>query len=1291
VDMIEIRKDPALILHPHALVGDGTKCVYAEFMRGETLAKYLERNGVDVPKTRIIVFHNGYRVPDELWTRLIPRGGDQIVIRMASPMGGGGDNKVLNTVAMIALVVVANAYGAALGASLGFSGSMAAGVGTAAIMVGGSMLINSLIPINQSTKINSATKYESSPTYSISGGRNTLRQWQPMPIVFGSHRVAPDWGAAPYTEWIGDKQYFNQIFHFGLQGGNAAISEFKIGDTPIENFRDVQIEVSKGDGKLSMFAGNVDTIQGFVVSNAAGWQSRTTPANTQHISLELAAQLYKFEDNGSVSNRSVDLQVEYRPVGSAEWLPIGTTYSTFATHYWSARSDNASVFSPYGTQYAYGSTNPSEHYDGQFHANHEVWIDNSEGSGYWLTQASYWRWTPHPYAQGKPWYGYAPDPFLYAASGVTMSGAKQEPTRKTISWNVPLGQYEIRVRKMTGDINDSRESNETAVGQILCYQPDNTNYEGQLRVAVRILASEQLQGYIEEFSALVQPYCEVWNGSAWVNSLTRNPAWWLRHFAKGRKRADRSRLYGAGKLDSQIDDVAIKAFAAWCDSKNLKYDFVLDGQRSVGDMLNAIAKVGRGSITTQSGKLGVVWDSDQSPVVAMIAPFNIKAGTFEVAYIRAPDVDEIVGTFTNRDTWEIEEVRTKIPGASITNNPVTLDLEGVTSKEQAGREANLMAASQVFHRRRASWEMDIEHLICKRGDVVLMSHDLTVWGYSGRLVGRDGNKIRVKDLIPSDGTGMMLLRSPTGEQKLVNVASAIGEADEFTIVTDLGDFPLPGDEGFEDIPALDWAIFFDPLETPGRRMKIVSVTPSSDGSAKLSAIDDDPEYYACENNAYQYSPRRDGALLGGVVFSIKFSESIVNVLADINNVQVNWVLSSSATAKASIYINGNLYSELVTTDRSALVQAQTGDVISVTVQSVRASGSGTAKTEVYEVQGLYSDLPTVTGLTNVFRDGITALVWDRVIDLRPIEYEIRVGDSWSNGRVVAIVPSTETLVDGNGLFYVAARYAKNGRVIYGQPDTLRLSGASLVRNVLVTIDEHLAWTGTTSGGAIVHDGELTLKPSGDILSVADVLALGDALWTDGASERGAYVTDSSNVVDIGHEAPVLIKFDIEDYSINQNQDALSAADILAIEDILLGSDRQFYSATPYINTSLDGVDWTGWRKYSPGIVSARFFNVKLELATVVPQIIPFVSRFTWSIDVPDMVQRGENLSIPASGLRVNFDKEFHAIPNIQIAMLNAVSGDYYKLTSVDKTGFNIQLFNGTTAKSMTINWLGQGY
>lgn len=139
---------PPLVVHPHPLLGDGRVVETAAFLPSETLGRYMERNGVAVPSGPLHVWHNGHRVPPDMWDLLIPRSGDQIVIRARALGGGGGGNKVLATVAMIALTIATSgAFGwQGLGAMVGTATGLGTGLASAAIMIGGSLIISPLLP-----------------------------------------------------------------------------------------------------------------------------------------------------------------------------------------------------------------------------------------------------------------------------------------------------------------------------------------------------------------------------------------------------------------------------------------------------------------------------------------------------------------------------------------------------------------------------------------------------------------------------------------------------------------------------------------------------------------------------------------------------------------------------------------------------------------------------------------------------------------------------------------------------------------------------------------------------------------------------------------------------------------------------------------------------------------------------------------------------------------------------------------------------------------------------------------
>lgn len=1347
---------PTLISHPHPILGDGREVAYAEFENRETLGTYVKRLGIKVPYGRVAVWHNGHRVPDALWERLIPRRGDQVIIR-ARVHGGGGGGKVLKMVATIAVIAVAAAAAVATGgavlAAYGVTAAtatvgtlavaaIAGAVASSLVMIAGTMLVNSLLPtpspaansanlsyassgatgssglslgssMAASPSSMSAAKYGSTPayavnpTYAISGGKNSARPWEPMALIFGRHKVVPDLAAATFTEYVGSDQYLNQAFHFGIQGESINLTDVKIGDTLLTNYEGVQTQRSKADGKLDLFPGNVDTIQGFNLLNSDGWVERTTSLNTKHIKVELAAQLYYFEDDGSLSVRSVSFTVQYRATGTATWVEVGNEANTslYATHYWSLQRMNNATDTENRGQVEYGSTAFADHV-----SNEVVVYDNycyptstgfnPDGTYYEANEVcedryGRWVWTPHPHTLGKPWQGIAPDPLkagmVVDQSDIVLSGASQNPTRRTVEWDTPVGQYDIRVIKNTGDIKSTRETNESAVNQILCFQPDNADYADQARYAVRIRASAQLQGQIEDLNAIASATCPVWNGTAWVIQETSNPAWWFLWYARGKRKASGDRVYGGGLTDAQLDVDSIKAWALFCEEKSLTFNYVLTQRASAHDVLTTIARAGRASYTWQTGKLGVIWDSANNPVSAMIGPFNILSGTFEVAYINEATADEIVLNFVNPARgWEMDTVRVDVPNVARTNNSVTLDLDGCTDVDMAGREANLIAASQAFHRRRVTWEMDIEGMVATRGDVVQLSHDLTVWGYSGRLIGGTRETLTLDRTVPSSGTGWLSLRAPDGEMYTVQVSGASGEVDTLNIITTLPeDFPVPSEN--PDIPVVDWAWQFDPLATPGRRIKIIDVQPAGQDVIRFSGVDDSADYYASEYNLYGYTPPRDGLLLGGVIFNLNFSERILVVSEDLIAVTAAWTVSSNASVAVNVTINDVPIPAIETIDREYTFNARTYDNISVTV-TPRVSKQGTPFTRTYRVVGLTIEPPTVTGLTSVLRDGLTVLSWDQARDLRALQYELRIGSNWTNARTVLITPTTQSYAVANGTYHVAARVATPwGLVVYGEPDTLTIYGASIVRNYIQTTVEEPGWSGTVTGYCTVVNDQLTLAPSGDILGAPDIFAPDDILWYGGAGASGTYQTNSANIVNIGYPTPVKIDFSLSEYPFNFRENTLAAEDIFADSDILGDSDRQFYSVKPQIRFAGADAIWGGWVNYTPGLVNAQYFDVRLLVETTDPMIVPFVESFEWSVDVPDLIQRAEAVTIPSIGQTVAYLKSFHAVPNLQITILNAQNGDRFVLTNSQDSNFTINIYNGVTAVSRQINWIAQGY
>ena len=996
---------PTVITNPHPLLGDGRQYYYSTFVKGETLGQYCLRNHVCIPRSNVAVFVNGVRLIDD-WERFIPEQGDRIIFRTMAY--GRGGRKIASIVAMIALAVAAPH----LAAYMGFTqGTVAFGLATGAIMMAGSLLINAILPPIKPAQLGNKEK-EQSPTYGINAGRNQISQYSPMIVVFGTHKVVPFHASKPYTTFAGNDQYLSQAFHFGLQT-DLDIQQLKIGKTLIGDYRNVQIQRSSANGDLSLVAGNVDTLDGYEFGYADGWTVRTSPLDTEFIDVDIAATLYNINDSGDEREQAVTIEAQYSKKGLNQWRPLGGNYTTMATHYWSlgfwitesGGGRDTDWTRQRWVQSRFGSINPNDHTEGELEEVVTNRTYNYLSRETITTTTRYiWRWVSHPAAGAikQPWQGIAPSPYTtYTGTGVQEIKGRnpQQPSRVTMSASVTRGEYDVRVRKVSTDISTSRSSNKTSVAQLRFTQADDADYDGQCRMAVRIKASSQLHGAIDELSAICSASCLVWKNGTWVNEKTSNPAWWYLHWALGRYDKQFNRLYGEGLPWSRIDVEGIKAWAAFCDAKQLRFNWVLDRKMSIEDVYYTIARAGRASVTWQTGKRGVIFDSASIPVTTMITPANIKAGSYEYTYINTQVADEIIINFYNAaKDYEKDVVRQRVPGVPEFNNPITLDLEGCTNVSQAGREANLLAASQHFHRKQHRWEMDVEGMLAVRGDVVEFSHDLNNWGQSGRLLSVSGNSLVLDGYVQGVASGWLSLRSPNNKIAYLRTNGS-GNTDTLTVIGSLpAGFVPPTEE-----TAIDYMWQYNPLKLAGKKLHIKKVEPKDSNTFAFEAIEYIPEYYASEGNPYRYVENTSSVANQSLirVLGVTSSERNINEARGTVDVHFAWTLSEKCPANVIVYLNGDaLRTSVGITSNQIVVNAREGDLIDIEIHPDKRGRAVESYHYQHLVVGKLDILPAPTGLEVVgeFTKKSLKVKWNRVINA--VGYRVAI---YTNGALLRML------------------------------------------------------------------------------------------------------------------------------------------------------------------------------------------------------------------------------------------------------------------------------------------------
>lgn len=182
-------------------------------------------------------------VTRENWARVRPRPGMSVVVRVLP-----GNSNLLRSVLTITIAVAALAlgqfYGAALaGSALGSMLGMSATAGSAlisgSVLLVGTLLVNAFVPVRKK-----GNDPKESPTYSIQGWRNPINPDGSIPVVMGRHRFAPPHAAYPYTWSYVDDQYVTALFCVGY--GPVEITNIRIGETPIEKYSNVTVQVMQG-------------------------------------------------------------------------------------------------------------------------------------------------------------------------------------------------------------------------------------------------------------------------------------------------------------------------------------------------------------------------------------------------------------------------------------------------------------------------------------------------------------------------------------------------------------------------------------------------------------------------------------------------------------------------------------------------------------------------------------------------------------------------------------------------------------------------------------------------------------------------------------------------------------------------------------------------------------------------------------------------------------------------------------------------------------------------------------
>ena len=695
--------------------------------------------------------------------------------------------------------------------------------------------------------------------------------------------------------YTGYEQQITQILNFGF--GDLTISDYLVGNTKTSQYADIRVIESSKYIDDSFLTGHPNA----PVPNVA--------ANSQPFPLNVVSR------DGSDLNQTAS--------------PPNYGYGTIRS-------------SPKGSQYwQIDVSGQVFRTNGQGFLRNECEIDVA----YAVRNSSAWI-----AAQGSP--------FL-------VEGDDSNALRRTFTGSFPnAGEWDLRVTKITKNAETNELQNKVILQQVKFFQAYGGAHPAQNRVGVIFQSSSSLNGSIDALSGMVYAKTWVYTGvsyggepigtAGWAWQHTENPAWWSLYWALGGYTnkststaapfaaqgwnlgdhpQNEERLFGCGLPQSRINLASVVAFANFCTSKNLRFSCAVIEQSSADDVLRRIAKVGRATTTWQGGKLGFVWEAERQPIIAQFGMSNIIAGSFSINYTSARLAEEIVVQHVDPDNeWRQQEVRKLLPGITIPAHEARLDLWGVKYREQALREANLLAAAQTYQNRRISWQADMQGARITKQSVVAMAHDLTQWAYSGRFISMSANSGGIVSAVMScdmDPQAHIMIQLPDATQRVM-ACSMAGNVVTFGTPLPLVDGPSFLDDvdnpttRFSGTVPEDFYFQAGPTALIGKRIRIIDIRPQENGIFTFTGEDDAPEKFAREYDAEDsnlpYILPDDPSLAVARIYNLSAESTS-------EGIRVMWERDHCAGATITLQINGGAaYSINATGDILVIAAGQAGDV-----------------------------------------------------------------------------------------------------------------------------------------------------------------------------------------------------------------------------------------------------------------------------------------------------------------------------------------------------------------------------
>jgi len=816
----------------------------------------------------VVVSVNGHIVDRDKWPETYLVKGSYMAI---SPMIGkeGGGKNTLALIAGIALSVVSMGVGSMVsdGAFMGStalamgSWSFAGYLAALAVMYVGGMIISKMTPKPQ---LDIAT---TSPTYSWNPSTPLAGQGHSLGIIFGTVRPTLTI-LAQHVTTDGEKQYLNILLCVG-EGPIDSVTNIKINDNPIENYAGVEKDIRLGTNNQTVIQNFNDTFGdqplSYELELAGAWVKHQTDGNAAEgleIEFSCPSGLYHVNDDGALAAASVTLEAQYRKVIEGQgdednWnnffgekLKIGSLtlngqpYNGAGAIYnvSAAAGAIAETWTITCTETANGGF-PTRTYGKKFSVVGSVSGAKADAAAELRYSNGFIVFDVSSYYSCGVGYSFQIEITTYSAS--VIAAASSSMVRRTFRVDYkPVGQYEVRTRCTAKSGITARDTTRVYWSQLSAIMYDDFVRPGKVLIGIRALATGQLSGSLPNITCVAtRSNVYVYNSTTNTYQVkpANNPAWAsydLIHRAK--------LIYN---FETQMDDIVVfgapkekmiyQDFSDWadfCTQKGLQVNYYLDKADDLWTALREIENCGRGKVILKGTRYSAICDKPGTPV-QLFTVGNIIKDTFREEFLQMKDrANAIEVTFNDAESNYERNILTVYSddweSSDRIKHPTQIALNGITSRDQAFKEASYRLRINKYWKRSISFETDVDAIACQAGDIILIQHDVPQWGFGGRImtvVNSTTLKLDATVTLEANETYTIYVR--LGESDIIvekTIAAAAQERVTDTITVTVAFSPLP----------IQYDVYsLGKVNIAAKPFRVVNIGRASDQTRRINALE----------------------------------------------------------------------------------------------------------------------------------------------------------------------------------------------------------------------------------------------------------------------------------------------------------------------------------------------------------------------------------------------------------------------------------------------------------------------